>query len=201
MSLILSGFTISAQNDLPSKYIGCSYRIGGGSEFYTGEASSFLGPRYGVSMGGDIVINRLNIMIDGTFCKSLALKQDFANFDNWYYSGTRAISNNFELSLGYTAYDSRQLRIIPFAGAGLATLFYDKVKTEEESTVVQWNRFHGGIATDFKIHSLSDKSTILEPGIRTRLYVAYHDFPFMDSSLSINFSISVSLHLLTHNLL
>ena len=97
---------------------GIGMHLGIGSEFFTGPLARYVTPIAGIDFGFDLAFNRVNLYLEGLLGWGGRYKKDIPRDGYQWDAGERMKGGSMTASLGYTAYDSRWWRIVPFAGAG-----------------------------------------------------------------------------------
>lgn len=178
---------------------GMGMHWGIGSEFYTGPVTDYLTPIAGLDFGFDFCFSRINLYLGGLLGLGGRYKQAIARDGYQWNAGERMKGGNFEVSIGYTVFDSQWWKVAPFAGIGVGYIDYPyhPGNPDKESDEISGFRYQAGISADFKFSRLVDYVQALEglseTSVRSRLYVAHTAFPTPAPSWTVNFGLSVNM--------
>ena len=178
---------------------GMGMHWGIGSEFYTGPVTEYLTPIVGLDFGFDFCFSRINLYLGGLLGFGGRYKQAIARDGYQWNAGERMKGGNFEVSLGYTVFDSQWWKVAPFAGIGVGFIDYPyhPGNPDKESDEISGFRYQAGISADLKFSRVVDYVQALEglseTSVRSRLYVAHTAFPTPAPSWTVNFGLSVNM--------
>ena len=178
---------------------GMGMHWGIGSEFYTGPVTDYLTPIAGLDFGFDFCFSRINLYLGGLLGLGGRYKQAIARDGYQWNAGERMKGGNFEVSIGYTVFDSQWWKVAPFAGIGVGYIDYPyhPGNPDKESDEISGFRYQAGISADLKFSRLVDYVQALEglseTSVRSRLYVAHTAFPTPAPSWTVNFGLSVNM--------
>ena len=178
---------------------GMGMHWGIGSEFYTGPVTDYLTPIAGLDFGFDFCFSRINLYLGGLLGLGGRYKQAIARDGYQWNAGERMKGGNFEVSIGYTVFDSQWWKVAPFAGIGVGYIDYPyhPGNPDKESDEISGFRYQAGIVADLKFSRVVDYVQALEglseTSVRSRLYVAHTAFPTPAPSWTVNFGLSVNM--------
>lgn len=178
---------------------GMGMHWGIGSEFYTGPVTDYLTPIAGLDFGFDFCFSRINLYLGGLLGLGGRYKQAIARDGYQWNAGERMKGGNFEVSIGYTVFDSQWWKVAPFAGIGVGFIDYPyhPGNPDKDSDEISGFRYQAGISADLKFSRLVDYVQALEglseTSVRSRLYVAHTAFPTPAPSWTVNFGLSVNM--------
>ena len=178
---------------------GMGMHWGIGSEFYTGPVTDYLTPIAGLDFGFDFCFSRINLYLGGLLGLGGRYKQAIARDGYQWNAGERMKGGNFEVSIGYTVFDSQWWKVAPFAGIGVGYIDYPyhPGNPDKDSDEISGFRYQAGISADLKFSRLVDYVQALEglseTSVRSRLYVAHTAFPTPAPSWTVNFGLSVNM--------
>ena len=182
------------------KGYGESLRIGAGSEFFSGTAASFFSPLVGINFGGDLIFGRVNVLFDMLYAAGGPLRSELLVNDYVWRIGQKLKGGNMEVSLGYTAFDSQWVRMVPFAGIGVGFIDYpgnpggrtDKSGNLLRTDEISGFRMQAGLASDIKlfrnVQCRPGTAILSEYTLRLRIYAARTGFRRADFASSLSAS-------------
>lgn len=178
---------------------GIGYHMGAFGEFMQGDATSWLGPQVGASLGMEYSFKRIRLNLDMAYGRYLkGLRKDLPYSDeargiyHTWEKGWGANGMNIIFTTGFAVVDNDHLTIAPMVGiGGMNVELQAKYQQEKELTEnIDGVRYLAGVNVDFKMsrnYSFNWQGRFYgENDMRLQIYVAKSNVKELSNPLSIN---------------